>query len=141
MASYTTVDEVEKRLTEGGVLWVADNDRDGTKDDDTTIERAIRFADNHVDQAVMRRIDPTAARSQQLDFLKDLATDIAAWRASGDGGRDIPEPLKQAAELAFATLRGVKSDNDPIPGLVIPAPNNSSLGRVTRTPMVFNPKD
>lgn len=144
MAEYCTQADIQNRLTEAGLRFVADRDRSGTistAEATAYITSAIEYAGGIIDHALCERLAPASARAQATagtcTWLRDRAIDIAAFRAAGHGGRDVPETLRQAYDLAEKLLYDARVNRRAIPGLVEDRPAN---GRSTIGPRVVNPR-
>lgn len=138
MANYCSQSDLTGRLTDAGVKWVADRNRDGTADSGEKaayLDSAIEYAGNIVDGYLCHQVPVGTARGQGNAWLRDRTVDIAAWRAAGHGGRNVPDSLIEAKELALDQLQKIK-DGDRIPGFAYPAPINSVA--VNHTPKVAN---
>lgn len=138
MPDYCTQTDLTNRLTDAGIKWIADRNRDGNADGterSAYLDSAIEYAGNLVDGYICRQVQPAAARGQANAWLRDRAVDIAAWRAAGHGGRDVPDSLAESKDLALAELQKIK-DGDRIPGYAYPVPVNSVA--INHTPKVAN---
>lgn len=137
MAEYLTATDLTNRLTDAGIKWVADRNRNGTVSSEETaayVTTSIAYAGNVVDGYLVHQVDVSVARGQGNAWLRDRAVDIAAWRAAGHGGREVPESLVEAKDLALSELQRVK-DGDRIPGFDYPTPIS---GPQIRAPRVVN---
>ncbi len=139
MAEYLNITDLTNRLTDAGIKFVADRDRNGTVSTEESaayLTSAIQYAGNIVDGYLSDQLTPAMARGQGNAWLRDRAVDLAAWRAAGHGGRPVPKSLIEAKELALSELQGVKDGDGRIPGFDYPAPVNARWG--SKTPKMAN---
>lgn len=137
MAEYISESDVEDRLTSFGVTFVADDDNDGEAESGEItqcIGTSIVYAGGIVDFHICDQITPAAARAAGNQWLKDRCVDIAANRAAGWGGRDVPQTLKDDLAATLEMLQQVK-EGATIPGLEYPS---TKTGIVRKRPGVIN---
>lgn len=137
MSEYITSEDVENRLTSFGVTFVADDDNDGeaeTGELEQCIGTSIVYAGGVVDFHICGQMTPAVARGSGNQWLKDRCIDIAAHRAAGWGGREVPQTLKDDLAATMAMLEDVK-DGATIPGYEYPT---TTTGRIRRHPTVIN---
>lgn len=138
MPEYLTIADLTTRLTDAGIKYVADRNRDGVVDSTESagyLGSAVEYAGNIVDGYLAEQLTPSIARSQANAWLRDRAVDIAAWRAAGHGGRPVPKTLTDACDKALAELQGIR-EGKRIPGFTYPGPANART--LTKTPKVAN---
>jgi|GEM_PF-3193608 len=136
---YLTVNDVQNRLTEAGLRFVADRNQDGTvssAESTAYIDSAIEYAGNLIDAALTQFVEPALARAARNTWLRDRAIDIAAYRAAGHGGDAIPPRLVADFEFALRELDRIRA-GARVPGLVYPTPPGGP-GRTTRLPRAIN---
>lgn len=100
---YATITDVRRRITEGELIRLTDEDDTGAVDEDQ-VASALESADIEIDSYLARRYPLPLAEAQPL--LVTLAVDIAIWNLYGivdHGG--VPEVRKQRYDAAVATLR------------------------------------
>ena len=138
MSEYLTLADLTNRLTEAGIRYVADRNRDGVvnpAESASYLDSALQYAGNIIDGYLSGRLNPARARVAGNAWLRDRAVDLAAWRAAGHGGRPVPQSLTEARDLALAQLQRVR-EGDRIPGLEESSPANARC--VTKTPKIAN---
>lgn len=136
--NYLTLTDLQNRLTEAGVRFVADRNRDGSVDATEStayLTSAIEYAGNLIDGYICRQVPPATARSAQNGWLRDRAIDLASHRAAGQGGRSVPATLTTAQQASLEELQRVQ-DGAPIPGFPSIAPANAAA--ISRTPKAAN---
>lgn len=141
MAEYLLEADLTNRLTDAGVKFVADRNRDSTIDAGETaafVTTAIQYAGNIIDGYLCEQITPALARGAGNGWLRDRAVDIAAWRAASHGGRQVPKSLVDAYMAAIAELERIHSGGR-IPSFNYPGPVNARF--TTKTPKVANLHD
>jgi hypothetical protein len=119
--SYCSLQDLERRLTAIGVRNVADRNLDGTASNAETaaaLVSSIEYAAGLIDAAIAGQVEPTAAQGSGNAWLRDRAVDIAAYRAAGLGGRDIPATLIAAFEFSIRELERVRAGGR-VPDLVL----------------------
>lgn len=120
LTGYTTRDAVRKRLTDAGWIWTADRNGSGTVSEQEiadAVDTAMEYADNLIDGAVSGILTPAEARALGNAWLRDRATDIAAFRATTHGGRRTPKVIRDDYERALAWLEEVAAGTRTVPGL------------------------
>lgn len=138
MSEYITSDQLENRLTEAGLEFIADSDNDGDVEAGETtasVTTAIAYAGQIVDGYICGAIEPEVARGAGNAWLQDRCLDIAAYRAAGHGGRDIQESFEIAHDQSIELLKGIQ-EGGLIPGFPYPAPVNAPYTR--RLPQMAN---
>ncbi|MEM1061301.1 MAG: phage protein Gp36 family protein [Planctomycetota bacterium] len=119
MATYASRDDVVARLTDRGVRWSADTDRDDTVSETenvATLDAALDYASDLIDGYVATKIDTASARSDGNDWLKGRCVDIATWRVASTGGRTPPEVLREDYDRAIELLQEVRDGVSVVPG-------------------------
>lgn len=127
MAYYAERTRLEKRLTDAGVKFVANRNRDSLTSDtekEDTLDEGLRVASNRIDAALIGQIDVAIARSQACDVLSDICVDLAAAYCAGLGGRTVPESLKDSKTDAESLLQRFEA-GFRVPGLTYPTPINT----------------
>ena len=122
---YCTNADVENRLTAAGLRFVADRDRDGSVSSPelaAALDAAIAYAGQLIDAALCKQVQPADARSSGNFWLLDRAVDLAACRAAGHGGRDVPLTLVNARDFSLVELSLVAEGRRRVPGLVLTTP-------------------
>ncbi|MFH5805428.1 phage protein Gp36 family protein [Alienimonas sp. DA493] len=117
---YAARSDVQKRLSASGYKWISDRDRSGTVSEDElaeVIDPALGYASSRIDYYVSHLATPEVAREAGSGLLRDLATDIAAYRVVTQGGRGGYDQLKDPHDEALAFLRVLHDEEKPIPGL------------------------
>ena len=141
LAEYCTPDLVRQRLTSGGYLFFADENQNGQPEQseiDDNINSAIRTAGRMIDEVLENAGCPTGtARGQGNLWLQDIAVDLAVFRVSTNGGREVIDGFKVAYDEAQAALTRIRSGMK-VPGLKYnrPFPGRSPSGRF---PLAINP--
>ncbi len=138
MSEYLTITDLTNRLTDAGVKYVADRDRDGEVSPTEAaayLTSAIVYAGNIVDGYLAEQLPNGTARGSGNPWLLDRAVDIAAWRAAGHGGRSVPKTLCEAKDLALQQLQKIR-EGERIPGYKYPGPANAWFP--SKTPKVSN---
>lgn len=127
MAEYCTVTDLTNRLTDAGIKWVADRDRNGTVSDAETtayLTSCIQRGGNMVDGYICRQVNPTSARGTSNTWLRDRCVDIATYYACGIGGRSVKDSIAKVKDEAIAELQRIE-DGGKIPNYPYPAPINA----------------
>lgn len=140
MADYCSATDVQNRLTANGYKFAADRDGSGSvsaSEQSSYIQTAIDYAGGIIDGMIVKFIEPSNARSQGVQWLKDRAVDIASYRAATHGGRKAPKTLRDDYDSAFDMLRSIRDDGQKIPGLTVPMPANG--GEWASIPVFINP--
>lgn len=120
LTGYTTREAIRKRLTSVGYQWTADRNQSGGVTEQElvdVIDPAIDYAGNMVAGAIAHLVDPAAAASLSNAWLRDRALDIAAFRATTQGGRRTPKVLRDDYERALEMLNEVLEGTRKVPGL------------------------
>lgn len=128
------------RLSEAGVLYIADDDSTGGASSgelEASLDRAIAAASAEIDAA----LTPIARLplDVELAWLRDRAVDLASERLAERKGGPVPTALAAAATRSRAWLEAVRAGKLRVPGLASPRdlPPGSGAGR----PRVANPGD
>jgi phage gp36-like protein len=139
--SYCSVQDVIDRLSETGVLYVADDDGNGSLSSDET-QRAIRSsidaADAEIDAALASRV--TLPIGGGNEWLRYRSVDLSAERLAERKGQSVPTSLKEAARRSRQWLEEVRQGTQLVPGLTLFAnPTSSATSSAPGSPRVANP--
>lgn len=139
---WGTIDDLESRLTEYGIVWHVDVD---TVDDSASSGElnnyavpALQYADSVVDAAVAKFIDSINSRPSN-NWLRDRAIDIAAYRVFSLGGRSVPLSIEESYKLSLQWLDLVREGDLIVPGLTYVTETLSSGRRNYNVPIMSNP--
>ncbi len=142
MTEYCTPDQVRQRLTTAGTEFFADDNDDGqvsATELADNITTAIQWAGWKIDEV----LENTGCRSDQArgagnGYLQNIAIDLAAYRASTNGGGDEIASLKTAFDDAKESLKQIRGGSK-IPGLTFPYPfQHANMSH--RFPVAINPR-
>lgn len=118
---YTDRSAIEERLTERGFRWAADRDRDGMvseADKVRTIDAGITHSTTEIEGAGGQRYDLSRIRGAAGNaWLRQIATDVAVYRAVTHGGRQAPRQIRLDYERALKLLDDLRDGLIQIPGL------------------------
>ncbi len=143
MPNYCTLLQLQSRLTEAGLRFVADRNKSGGVSSDESadyLDTALAYASNLIDAALCGIVPPAVARAAGNAWLADRAVDLAAHRAASHGGREPPAALSDACRQAFQLLERVQQRQQCIPGLIIPQPR-TDCQLPCAAPRVVNPSE
>lgn len=143
MPNYCTLTQLQHRLTEAGLRFVADRDKSGSVSSEESadyLDTALAYASNMIDAALCGIVAPAVARAAGNAWLADRAVDLAAYRAASHGGREAPASLSDVYRDALHLLRRVQRRQQSVPGLAIPQPRTDGQPH-TAAPRVVNPAE
>lgn len=139
MPEYVDQATVKKRATVNGWRFIADRDHDGVVSDaeSDAVDYAIAWAGRRIDEVLNAIIQVSDARSQQVDWLKDVALDLAVYRLFTNGGDDAPKSIQDAYKDAKESLKRV-AGGMAVPGLVMAHPRPSA--KSYKVPRSYRPR-
>ena len=123
MTEYCSATDVSNRFTSSGYLAMGDEDGSGAMSAGeiaAAITPGIEWAGSEIDYALVNRqppYDTATARGAANVFLRNVATDLAAWHVVSNGGRDIPESFQTAYDRAIEKLDDIREKGQAVPGL------------------------
>lgn len=139
---WATVDDLESRLTEYGLIWHVDvdtvNDVASAGELNSYAVPSLQYADSVVDAAVAKFIASIASRPAN-DWLKDRAIDIAAYRVFSLGGRSVPMSIEESYKLSLDWLELAREGDLIIPGLNYQTETLDSGRKSSNLPIMSNP--
>lgn len=127
MAEYCTTTDITNRLTQIGLLNVADRNNDKVVDpteEAAYVTPAIEYGGNVIDGYLCGQLVPDAARGAANPWLRDRCIDIAVMQLCMIGGRDAPKSVSSARDFTMDLLKRVM-DGARIPGYPYPGPANA----------------
>jgi len=139
MTEYLAPDDLVGRLTQVGMLYVADRNKDGIVDPTEQtlyVTPCIIYAGNLVDGFICDQVVVGTARANQVPWLKDRAIDFAAHQACHVGAKDIPKSVKEMFEFSIRLMKTIQ-EGKRIPGYPYVGPINSWY--INHAPKVANP--
>lgn len=144
MTTYCLNQDVRDRLSEAGVLYCVDDDRDGVIDTDGSalIDDAIAAVSAEIDGYLTPVIEavPVEQSSGNLNrWLRDRCVDLACERLCSRKGKKVVASISQTAARSRDWLEAVADKAMRVPGLVYPGDGFQTERRLIGRPVVGNP--
>lgn len=119
MGVYCTEEDIELRLTSGGLDGICDRDRDGTRDPDTDalIDEAIQYASSIMDQHLIGLFPLQTVQSAGNPLLTQICVDIAIERLASVGSGNPSDAVYISAKRARERLVKIRNREEYIPGI------------------------
>lgn len=143
---YCTRQDVIDRLTTAGVLRAADPTGHGTVSDPAVlaaVDRGLDEAGRKIDLALQPTWQaslPVAQDDASLNtYLRGWAIKIACWHVATNGGKGIPQQVKDEYKEATDELKRLVDKGGRVPGLVYPGDGYLHLRYGMGRPRVANP--
>ena len=144
--AYCTVNDVIARLSQSGVLYIVDDDNDGTLDtaEEAYIASAIADASVEIDEALTPWFDDPSQCSGN-PWLNVRCIDLACERLCGRKGQTPPETIVARAQYARERLDLVRrsrnaQDGLRVPGLIYPGDTDTERNRIVGKPLITKPR-
>ncbi len=138
--SYCSVQDVIDRLSATGLIYVADDDGDGTVSGSETtaaVEASIMAANAEIDAALVGRTNlPIGSPG---DWLRHRGIDLAAERLAERKGHGVPVSLAEAARRSREWLEEVRTGKRLVPGVTFSASSSADGTSPPGFPRVVNP--
>lgn len=138
--SYCSLQDVIDRLSATGLIYVADDDGDGTVSGPETtaaIVASILAADAEIDAALVGRT--TLPISSPGDWLRHRGIDLAAERLAERKGHGVPISLAEAARRSREWLEEVRTGKRLVPGVTFAVSRTADGTSPPGFPRVVNP--
>ena len=140
--SYCSRTDLRARLSEVGIVYVADSDADGEAANNelaTTSDKCIEESDTEINAALTPHFPASYLPISGNDWLKYRAIDIAAERMAENGGGGVPASLVTAAQRSREWLELVRKGELRVPGLTYPVDGFLEERRKLGIPRSANP--
>lgn len=126
MPRYCTTQDVRDRVSDAGVLFVGDDDFDGTVEsaDTDLIDQAIDQACCEIDMYLSSIFDDPQTTLDGNVWLKFACVDLAANYFCGRKGQKVPG-FKEQADDRIVKLAAIAKGELRIPGAVYPVDSTS----------------
>jgi hypothetical protein len=136
--AFCNAADVVGRLSHYGVAWQT-SDASSSAEFDSTMERAIEYADTKVGFGVQTFFDPVSVLHGNA-YLKHLAVSIAAWWIATKNGEDAAPSIQLDLDRAMKELDEVRRGSARIPGASYPGEEDTQAVRRMGLPRVWNPR-
>jgi phage gp36-like protein len=138
---YCSVQDVIDRLSASGVIYLADDNGDGSISNAemlVAVQSSIDAASSEIDAALIDRISLPIAEPNE--WFRHRGIDLAAERLAERKGQGVPTSLVEAARRSRDWLEEIRTGERAIPGV---SPLPSAVGptsTVAGWPRVANPR-
>ena len=144
--AYCNNADVIARLSQTGILYLADDDNDSILDanEDAFVTSAINDASTEIDEALAPWFDDPRSCSGNA-WLNAKCVDLACERICGRKGQTPPQHVSEAARIAREKLDLVRRarsapDGLRVPGLVYPGDTDTAANFAYGRPLFTKPR-